>query len=261
MIPHHLGRTFLGFVGMAALTATALAQYAYTGTDNFDDNSLPIGASQRWVSSSGTGTWTNTNQRLEFTTSPQGSSANRNLLVWYDSTTGNPSLSQDWNAAVFATIQISSDVVGTVRNGLEVFNVDSSTSYFGLYLEKAGSVYSVHATDGGSINWAVSVADSTDVLLRLTWSVATGTLTAGYSLDNGSTFVYDFSGSSVSYAPTSWSSGFGFRLASWAGADTVSAGTVYLDGMGVTAVPEPATCAMLVGIGALGLACWRRRRA
>jgi hypothetical protein len=39
----------------------------------------------------------------------------------------------------------------------------------------------------------------------------------------------------------------------------LSAGYVALDNVSVTAVPEPATYAAMLGVGALGLAAWRRR--
>ena len=37
--------------------------------------------------------------------------------------------------------------------------------------------------------------------------------------------------------------------------------TTFIDNVGISAVPEPATCAALVGAAALGLAMWRRRPA
>ena len=110
-----------------------------------------------------------------------------------------------------------------------------------------------------------ATADNTDVILRLTWDAGAQTLAAAYSLD-GSSFA-----SVATFLPVSqWdntgggnvSNGFNFEVfgnSNIAGA--VSVGSVYADNFAVSAIPEPSTYAALAGLGALGLAFWRRRQA
>ncbi|HVZ66164.1 MAG TPA: hypothetical protein VG936_16470 [Lacunisphaera sp.] len=268
--------TLRAFAGLASLVSVGLGQYAFTGSDNFDDNSLTIGAGQRWVASTGTGTgaFAETGQRLEYTGMTSGGVAGRRLLVWYDSTLGNNSFAEDWQASVVAT-NLSSALTTFTEIGIEVFKAGADSGYFGLYLYRdSGSDYMIYA-ENRSFNgssyvqvgapWGLVAATSVDVELQLSWSATARLLTAGYRFDSVSSFTTLNIGTPAQIDPaatwsTSPSTGFGLRLAGHSSLDDIPAATLSLDEMKVaTAVPEPAALALAMGLGALGCAAWLRR--
>jgi hypothetical protein len=119
--------------------------------------------------------------------------------------------------------------------------------------------------------------DGTDVLLKLDYNASTSAFTSAFSFDAGATY-YTFgswtgtghfggpaTGNTSAWA-TAPTTGFGLEIYGALYGDGVSTGPTFLSGqayadnLSVSAVPEPSTYAAIAGLGALGLAFWRRRQ-
>lgn len=115
--------------------------------------------------------------------------------------------------------------------------------------------------------------DPTTASLRISFTATNTTITAAFD-GNGSTGGYsftDFHSIDISTGATDWgmlaSDYFTLRLQAWHSTNgditpAIGDGVISADNFlatGATPVPEPATTALLVGLGALGLAIWRRR--
>lgn len=89
-------------------------------------------------------------------------------------------------------------------------------------------------------------------------------LDAAYGFDNSS-----FTPVAAFHPTTEWDNTTpatavdnGFNFGVFANSDSttaISAGSIYADNFSVLAVPEPSNYAAFAGLGALGLAFWRRR--
>ena len=280
--------------GLSLPTPWLSAQTSFYGADDFTDNAF---ASGRWsaVQTLNGGLWSETNGRLEFTadatsTAITTSSRAQQYRVWANSTTDNTSYSDSWTAT--ATVSFNDAVVnanGVQIIGLEAMMAGGQSGYYGLYLLNATDGGRIFASEGlynGTSYTATTLGsthspldpsfDVTAVTLRLSYHGASNTFTSAFSFDNGNTFL-DFtsgggSGAITGTAATTtadWfttpTAGFGLRVygalygnGSSAGPTAVS-GDMTLDGFAVSAIPEPSTYAMVAGLGALGLAFWRRR--
>lgn len=276
------------------LLSSPLAAQAFYGSDNFNDNTF---ASGRWGSfnTANAGLWTETNGRMEFTgdaTSTSITTSNRvqQFRVWSNNTASS-SYTDSWTASASFTIDtaaVSSN--GVVMMGLETFAATTTAGYYGVYLLSATSGSRIFAERGiwngtgytratlgstGDLNLSF---DTTNVLLETRYNPSTNTLTTAFSFDGGTTY-YDFTtgggtnafGGGASFTVTNWAAsatdGFGLDIygALYGNGTqtgpTLTSGQAYMDNLSVSAVPEPSTYAALAGLGALGLAIWRRRRA
>lgn len=288
----HLTR-LIPFLAGLLLLASPLAAQSFYGSDDFNDNTF---ASGRWGSFNTTnaGLWTETNGRMEFTgdaTSTGITTSNRvqQFRVWSNNTASS-SYTDTWTASASFTIDtaaVSSN--GVVVMGLETFAATTNAGYYGVYLLSAtngsriftergiwnGSGYNrVTLGSTGDLNLSF---DTTNVLLETRYNPSTNALTTAFSFDGGTTY-YDFTtgggtnafGSSASFTVTNWAAsatdGFGldFYGALYGNGTqtgpTLLSGQAYVDNLSVSAVPEPSTYAALAGLGALGLAIWRKRR-
>lgn len=259
----------------AALTLPLSAQ-VFVGTDNFD-----TGSSTKWdysgtLPSTTAGTLAFTNNRLDF--SKTGSGAYSRNLYWDSNgvTDGNLATSSDasvtsasyttsWSSTLTVTNTLSTPPSGQFATiGLSFQN--DAGSYSALMLSSTDTGYFIRSEGTGFTAVNTSTADNTAVTLRLNWDASAKTLAAAYSTD-GSNFtsvatflpVSQWNNSSGS---TSVTNGFNFSV--FGNSDTtadIAVGSVFADNFTLTAVPEPSTYAAFAGLGALGLALWRRRTA
>lgn len=259
---------------LIALVTPAVAQ-VFVGSDNFDS-----GASSNWdyvyrLNGATDGSLAFANNRLDYTTSVNGAGtpthANQ-FRLWNSDGTVDPlvtstSFTTSWVMQITATNLLSSGALssGNFANiGLQVFN--DANEYHALMLGSTEGGFNIRAEGNGMAAINTSIVDSSDVVLRLSWDAGSHILAASYSLD-GSSF-----NSVSSFNPvTGWSNtspasdvtnGFNFGVfgTSTLTTGTIASGIVYADNFSVSAVPEPSTYAALAGLGALGLALWRKRR-
>ena len=277
---------------ISALIATLLASSSFAqsfyGTDDFNDNTF---ASGRWatgagsLSSGGTGTFTETNSRLELTTSiaATGNTSYTLYRYWANDTTGNTSYTDSWVATVRVTInpaflpETGQSVGGSTRLGLEVGMAGTNSGYMNIYLAVANLGYNV-GTGSGVWNGTsyTSSSDSfsgafgnygptTDVILRLIHDGGTRNLTSSYSFNSGATYSDLRTLNTDDWSPdptTGFNLGLfttNLRYGNPSPSYTVASGQAYLDDLSVSVIPEPSTYASLAGIGALAFAVWRRR--
>jgi len=246
------------------LIANAYGQ-AFIGADNLDS-----GASAKWDGTyrfpgSGTnGTLDFSNNRLDFS---KGAGQGSFVRIWDSEGTATPAVnSLSYSTSWAMTWSVTNTLGGLTGGdyatiGIQVEN--DNFSYSALMLSATSSGNFVRAEGSGFTAVNAATGDNTDVLLRLSWDATAQSLAAAYSLD-GSSFS-----SVASFLPVSqWdnsvgsvTNGFNFEVfgnSNLAGA--LSVGSVYGDNFAVTAVPEPSTYAAIAGLGALGLAVWRRRQ-
>ena len=153
--------------------------------------------------------------------------------------------------------------------GFTIFNDDNE--YLAFLLNANDSGYNLHLEGTGFTAVNVTVADSTDVTMRVSWDAVAKTLTSAYSFDGSSfTDVNSFNpltgagvtGSGWSNTTNPVSNGFNLGITGNSdAAGAISVGSIYADNFSVSAVPEPSTYAAIFGGLVLGLAIWRRRQA
>lgn len=291
---HHLSALAVATV----IASLPLSAQVFIGSDDFNDNTLtaqivngstvnPIQAAGQWRRNSpASGTFTETNQRLEYTNADT-SGARYGALDWSTTTSsitevGGAGLSSGapYTSSWFAQVELTNltaPASGYTLVGMEISSLaipSGNNAYYGIYLSNS-------QTDGNSLMvesgiWNGSyydrtpewfhIGDTTDVTVRATFDAATKELSFSFSTD-GATFLstgvtYDLDGAHA--GPTApLSDGLALSLIGFAngGAPAITAGEMYFDNFSVTAIPEPSTYAALAGLGALGLALWRRRQA
>jgi len=277
----HAAGAFLLILGL--LAAGPLRAQTLAGFDDFDDNTLTVGAGQRWrfdadLTGSGGTAFTEQNQRLEFT-SGNATGVNGRVLGWTSPSASAGSYGLDWSASVTVT-NLTTPVSGYTLAGLETYTLTDlgagvqSSAYYGLYLESNANGNNLRVEwglwngttedyDRTALSLA-AVGTATNVLLNLAWDASLQSLVASYSVDGGLNYLtggtFSLSGAQAGLGSV-WSDGFGLELAGVASGTVVTAGQITFDNMSVSAVPEPSTYAALAGALALGLACWRRRAA
>ena len=292
MFIHHL-KNLVTVVLIGAMATTASAQ-VFVGSDNFNDATLELDVaageqpgvwSYSTPNSAGTGgAFTQVGGKVEYTTSST-SGFNRGFLGWVDSaesytpvggaglSAGNP-YNSSWTAQVSVTNLLTAISSGYTMSGLEIYTNASTgpNAYYGIYVNTSTGSSNIQfewgVWDGVSdynrtTTYAVT-GDTTDVVLRMSYEGATKVLGLDYSFD-GSSFIsgtsFDLDGAQAGLE-TPLNNGIGVDLLGLTNniGVGVSAGEMTYDNFAVSAVPEPSTYAAIAGLGALGLAIWRKRR-
>lgn len=260
-----LHRLLTVLAGVSAL-ALPLSAQVFVGSDDFSSSAA---SDAKWAYAfrfSGTnGLLDYSNGRLDFS---KGVGAGSYVLGWdgEPSTPGvapsktSASFTTSWVADVTVTNSVSSLLGGEFMSfGLEV--AGTGAQYSAIMLASTSGGYNFR-TEGSSFTpVTAATADFTDVHLRLAWDAGTQVLNSYYSFD-GSSYT-----SLATFNPVSqWTAGaatggFNFEIFGNSNmAAAISVGAVYADNFSVSAIPEPSTYAAFAGLGALGLAFWRRRQ-
>lgn len=219
-------------------------------------------------------------------------SSGTNRMVNLTSYSG--SYDSDWSFSVDATNLFSAAVSdSSVQIGLFVSNptglgVPGQHDYIKLVLQRKLSGTAIHGglhTDGGPTPYSpptnpatVSVSQQTGTLV-LSYNSTTHVISAGYNFGGtlyrmGSYGISSAGGGTTANSDWGMTSGtltvslFGQAMGGLNNGFVLGAETAYLDNFSytlsqtamTTPVPEPSTYALAAGLGALALACWRRRR-
>lgn len=280
------------FVASSVAAGLASAQ-TFLGSDSFSDNTLSLNgnpgsqAAGYWANAVG-GTWSETNQRLEWSGTGSGvgiwiTPALSVTGVGAQGLPGGSPFQSSWSAQVSVTDNTA--LINSNPNysnsllGLSIYTsgvVSGNTvvtGYYSLFLENWGPVgrrarSELSLRDGtGSFvatnNYSADLGVSS-LTLRFDFDATTKQLVASYRAASPTFIVaatWDLDGAAAPLvAPLN--DGLGVRLYAYANSviGTVPSGTMYFDNMSVTAVPEPSTFALLAGLGALGCVGWRRCR-
>lgn len=250
----------LALAGLLVSTATA---QLFVGSDDFS------GTSSKWsygfrIEGSGTsnGNLTFSGTQLDFS---KGAGTGSFYRGWDGDGAGGASRTSDslttsWIADLTVTSSLGATPVGEYATiGLEV--AGSAGQYSAIMLGTSSGGSFLRAEGVGFSAVEAGTGDSTDVTLRLAWDAGTQALSSYYSID-GTNYT-----SLATFSPlTQWSAGAatnGFFFEVFGNSNlmaALSSGSVYADNFSVSAIPEPSTYAAFAGLGALGLAFWRRRQ-
>lgn len=275
MKPRHL------LILLASCSLLSVASAQYLGSNDFSTDN--IGGLGSYSISTNLGTFAVDEGRLEYSSSLSDTS--RALIM---NNTANSSYTEDWTASLTVS-SLAAPTSGYTLIGLQVFAVSADYGFFnvmayrnssgqqGILFEKGRN------TDGTSngytfVSYIANETNFSDVLLRMSHNSTSKDITLGYSLDGGATYVDNtFFNPNTAFSGTygddvhagSWYStptnGYSFRILGVnTGTDVLDGNSLFADSFsvtaGATAIPEPSTYAAFAGLGALGLACWRRRQ-
>jgi len=268
---HSVFRTLLPLLALSPLLACA---QSFVGTEDFNTLSTAKWAFPFHTPSDTTnnGLLTFTGTKLEFTKATDG---HGDHFYRWDGTPGvagnysSASYTTSWQMDVSATNLVEAAGAGKfaaigiiARAGVASPVADS---YTGIMLENFNGSLTVLGETNDFLDQIYDpVALNTDVRLRLAWDALAQTLTGSYSVNGGATYLQLMTVDILS-GPDTWSvtpvNGFAFDVFGYSNVTgAIAAGQMSLDGFSLAAIPEPSTYAALVGLGALGLALWRRRQ-
>lgn len=291
---------------LAILSASLSSAQTFIGTDDFNDNTLTLQSFSpttgpqlpgQWRFSNPnasrpagtTNAWTETNQRMEFTTDATAGFS-RGFLGWISPfasinevggaglATGAP-FTSSWTAQVQVTNNPNFLTNGFSNTGFEIYSTASpgnvSNTYYAIGLNVTPSarwiVVEWGRWDTGTAAWVIQNAFiatdvTTDVRLRMSYDGTSKTLVTDYSNDGGINYLtgatYALTGAHAgNEAPYNDGFGLEFYASTVDVGSAITSGQMYFDNLAVSAIPEPATFAMLIGLMALGFAGSRRRSA
>lgn len=209
--------------------------------------------------------------------SVNGTASGTNLGIGGTGLSSGAPYTSSWSAQVELS-NLTTPAAGYTLAGMELYTLtttNGSNTYFGAYLSN-------DATNGNRlmIEWGLwngstdfnrtpsflNISDNQDVTVRATFDGTTKVLAWDYSTD-GATFLstgvsYDLDGAQNGLTAPNLD-GIGLNLVGFSNGATgaITSGQMYFDNLSVSAIPEPSTYAAFAGLGALGLALWRRRQA
>lgn len=270
----------------ASLASNASAQYL--NALDFSDPAQISGLGNYSIGANA-GAYTVAGGRLEYSNSIADTSK---VLIVNDS--GGSSYTQDWTASLTANNLVTAPNDGYSLMGFQAYSAQSQAGFFGLYLYRSstgdtGVIYEKGRSTDGSINtielvsYLSPASDLSDVLLRMSYDSATHDVTLAHSFDAGATYAdATYFNPNQTFSSGTWgdnmsagswysepTGGFSFRLLGMnTGSLALDGSTLFADNFSViagqtamSAIPEPSTYAAFAGLGALGLAVWRRRQA
>lgn len=273
----------LAFASLLVRSASA----QYLNALDFSDPSQ-ISSLGNYSIGANAGTYTVASGRLEYSSSIANTSK---VLIVNDS--GGSSYTQDWTASLTASNLVTAPNDGYTLMGFQAYSAQSQSGFFGLYLYRSSSgttgvIYEKgRSTDGtlGTIelvSYVSPTGDLSDVLLRMSYDSATHDVTLAHSFDNGATYAdATYFNPNQTFSSGTWgdnmsagswyaepTGGFSFRLLGMnTGSLALDGSSLFADNFSViggqtamSAIPEPSTYAAFAGVGALGLALWRRRK-
>jgi len=243
--------------------AVPLSAQVFVGSDDFNS-----GETAKWdyayrESSATQGDLSFTNNRLDFS---KGTGTGNQFRLWNSDGTANPNVTSvsyttSWVMSLTVTNTMSGLGSGEFASiGLNLFNDDNEYMAVMLNVYESSLFFRTEGTNITELN--TSIGDNTDVILRVSWDATAHTLNTAYSLD-GSTF-----NAGTTFDPvTGWSNttnpvsnGFNFGVfGNSNSAGTISVGSMHADNFSVSAVPEPSTYAVILGLVMLGFTACRRR--
>lgn len=265
-------RLIVFVASLLALVQTATQAQIFFGSDDF--NAAGPNFNNALWNVNNIGNLTQTNGRAQLVNI--NGAFNVDGRITWPASLDNSSHGFDWTATVSATLDYNgTDGVPT----LGLFAKPQEGAFFGIMLrggQPAGTtdIFSSHGASsnvnfahiGGSFGTVAAATFTTssvsDVLLRLSWNSSAGTLTSSFSSNGGASFVSLASINASSTFGFSPANGFTLQLYAASGGVEHAANTMFFDNFSVaatSAVPEPSTYAALAGLGALGLAWWRRK--
>jgi hypothetical protein len=267
-------RSLLALLSIGSLVTTASAQYL--GSNDFSSSTGGVG---QYSITANAGTFTVEQGRLEYSA---GLTASTRVLNMNGA--ANTAYTEDWTASLTLT-NLAAPASGYNLVSMQVFSANAEYGFFniGLYRTATGTsgvLFEKGRTTDGTVNtyaftsYIAAESDFSDVLVRMSHNSTTKDITLGYSLDAGATYLDavtfnpNLTGSAVSAG--NWygtpTDGYSFRILGRNSVDTIAGDLMYADDFSVvagaaaiSAIPEPSTYAALAGLGALGLALWRRR--
>ncbi len=258
-------RLLIGAFALFASLLTVSAQ-VFVGSDDFSSSAA---TDAKWAYAfrfSGTnGLLDYSAGRLDFS---KAAGAGSYVLGW-DGEPSTPGANPSKTSASFTTSWVAdvtvTNSIGTLTGGeflsfgLEV--AGTGAQYSSIMLAVSSSGYNFRAEGSGFTPVSAATADFTNVHLRLSWDAGTQVLNSSYSFDGGSYTTLATYNPVAQWTAGAATGGFNFEIFGNSNmAAAISTGSVYADNFSVSAIPEPSTYAALAGLGALGLAFWRRRR-
>ncbi len=259
--------TLLLALALASLFTTSASAQVFVGSDDF---STPAVTDNQWAYAfrfSGTnGLLDYSAGRLDFTKSAGTGS----YVLGWDGEPSTPGAAPSKTSASYSTswvadITVTNTVTGLTGGEFASFGLEvagTGAQYSSIMLSAHSGGFSFRSEGSGFTPVNVATADSSEVFLRLTWDAGTQALNSFYSV-NGSSYTALASFNPVAqWTAGAATGGFNFEVfgnSNLAGA--ISTGSIYADNFAISAIPEPSTYAAFAGLGALGLAVWRRRQA
>jgi hypothetical protein len=251
-------------LAFAGLFVTSASAQLFVGSDDFSSGAAKWSYSFR-IAGSGTsnGALTFSGTQLDYS---KGAGAGSFYRGWDGDGAGTASRTSDslttsWVADLTVTNTAAGLAGGEYASlGLEVAGSGGQYSAIMLGASSGGSFLRAEGIGFSAVE--VGTGDATDVNLRLAWDAGTQVLSSYYSFD-GTNYTALATFNPVSqWTGGSAAGGYFFEVfGNSNAAAAISAGSVYADNFAVSAIPEPSTYAAFAGLGALGLAVWRRRQA